>query len=483
VRGGTTLDGSTAGDVESARLGALAAPALLVLWSSHEPERVGEVLLPPPAAAPFVFGRGGAQDEDRYERLLLVRQRPGATRACPPLDNPFLSRRHLKIARHDAGLLVENVGRRPVLHDGEEVTRCVVAPGDTVEIQGKLLFACVSRPLAMPPLASFGEDLPAFGEPDAHGVVGESPLAWELRDRAAFFAQRGAHVLLTGESGAGKELVAQAIHERSARGGRALVARNAATLPASLIDAELFGNVANYPNVGMPERPGLIGEADGSTLFLDEIGELPADLQTHLLRVMDSRGEYQRLGEAKRRTANLRVIGATNRPIDSLKNDLAARLALRLHVPGLNERREDVPLLVRHLLRRVAAEDATIGATFFDGWDGRRGEPRIDVRLARALYLHRYTTHVRELGALLWQSLATSKHGRLELTDAVRRQLGAPSAATRSAPLTREPSRDEIRAALERNAWMQERAWRELGLGSRHVLARLLKKHGIARPA
>jgi two-component system nitrogen regulation response regulator GlnG/two-component system response regulator HydG len=284
-------------------------------------------------------------------------------------------------------------------------------------------------------------------------------------------------VLLTGESGSGKELVARAIHDRSTRSARKLVVRNAATLPSGLIDAELFGNIANYPNVGMPERPGLIGEADGSTLFLDEIGELPADLQTHLLRVLDRRGDYQRLGDAKRRTADLRLIGATNRPVESLKSDLAARLALRIHVCGLNERREDVPLLVRHLLCRTAAEDPLIGARFFDRWDGRTGEPRISVELARALYLHRYTTHVRELEALLWQSLDTSKSGRAELTDAVQAQLKLPPSASRG----RDPTADEIRAALEKNNWMQERTWRDLGLPNRHVLARLIKKLGIAK--
>ena len=128
-----------------------------------------------------------------------------------------------------------------------------------------------------------------------------------------------------------------------------------ATLPAGLIDAELFGNVANYPNAGMAERPGLIGEADGSTLFLDEIGELPDALQTHLLRVLDDGGEYQRLGDARRRHADLRLIAATNRPVRQLKHDLAARLRLRVHLPGLNERPEDVPLLARFLLQRAAA--------------------------------------------------------------------------------------------------------------------------------
>src|SRR5262249_49824490 len=156
-------------------------------------------------------------------------------------------------------------------------------------------------------------------------------------------AARAGHVLLVGPSGCGKELAAQAIHARSTRASRKLVSRNAATLPPGLIDAELFGNVANYPNAGMAERPGLIGEADGSTLFLDEIGELPETLQAHLLRVLDEGGEYQRLGDARRRKSDLRLVAATNRSIDELKPDLAARLPLRVALHGLDERPEDIP--------------------------------------------------------------------------------------------------------------------------------------------
>src|SRR6185369_7117992 len=120
------------------------------------------------------------------------------------------------------------------------------------------------------------------------------------------------------------------------------------------VDAELFGNVKNYPNPGTPEREGLIGEADGSTLFLDEIGELPVHMQAHLLRVLDRGGEYQRLGDSRAQRADLRVVAATNRPLDALKHDFLARLTLRLEIPSLDERRDDIPLLARHLLRRAA---------------------------------------------------------------------------------------------------------------------------------
>src|SRR2546429_9984889 len=104
-------------------------------------------------------------------------------------------------------------------------------------------------------------------------MVGESRAVWELRARRAEIAGKPGHVLVTGESGSGKELVAQAIHALSPRSGRRLIARNAATLPASLIDAELFGNARNYPNPGMAERAGLIGDAHQSTLLLDQFAQ------------------------------------------------------------------------------------------------------------------------------------------------------------------------------------------------------------------
>ncbi|MCC6555665.1 MAG: sigma-54-dependent Fis family transcriptional regulator, partial [Polyangiaceae bacterium] len=296
---------------------------------------------------------------------------------------------------------------------------------------------------------------------------------WALRERLAFVGPREPHVLVLGESGVGTELVARAIHALSQRRARPLVSRNAATLPAGLIDAELFGNVKSYPQAGMPARPGLIGEADGGVLFLDEIGELPLDLQAHLLRVLDARGEYQRLGEPGRRTADLRLVGATNRAPDELRSDLLARMSLRLSIPGLNERREDVPLLARHLLRRIAERDAAIRRRFFT--EGPL-EPRVAPALVRALLAHRYTTHVREVEAILWQSLATSERDTLELTDAVSRLLDV---AREPAPAPVEISREVLDAALARHGGVRERVWRELGLPNRYVLKRLLKKHGL----
>ncbi len=442
--------------------------ALVVVWSKDEPARLGEVVFPRHGS---VFGRGPLADDDET-RVGFVRQRPAKNELAVESDNPFLSRRALRFELLDADTLhVEALGKRSLRVGDAEMSATTVREGDIFELDGIYVFLCMRRPQTLP---EGGADLTpkTFGHTDDHGIVGEGPLVWALRAHVAFLAKRNAHVLVTGASGSGKELVAQAIHRLSSRSKKQIVARNAATFPSGLIDAELFGNLQNYPNVGMPERPGLIGQADGSTLFLDEIGELPSEMQAHLLRVLDG-GEYQRLGESKRRVADIRLVAATNRPAEDLKEDLGARLALRLHLPGLDERREDIPLLARHILLRTAARDPQIGETFIEGWNGTTGEPRLSAELARALVLHAWQTNVRELEALLLRAASTSKGPRLELTDDVKKLIKLP--AKEGAEVTA----DEIREALARHGGVKDKAWRDLRLPSRHALHRLMKKLNI----
>jgi DNA-binding NtrC family response regulator len=159
--------------------------------------------------------------------------------------------------------------------------------------------------------------------------------------------------------------------------------------------------------------------------------------------------------------------------VDQLKHDLAARLALRMTLPGLDERREDIPLLARHLLRRRARKDAVIASRFLAG----SGEPRVSVDLMRALVTHAYSTHVRELEALLWRAVATSRGGSLELTAAVAAEI-VPTGDKRAVPAI-EVSAEAVRAALARHDGVQEKVWRELGFANRYVLKRLMKKYGI----
>jgi two-component system nitrogen regulation response regulator GlnG/two-component system response regulator HydG len=369
-----------------------------------------------------------------------------------------VSRRQLRVrAAGDDAFVVERDAPAPLRVNGVEVDAATVRVGDVLEVERRFSLLVSRRPrhwpLREPPagVASF-----PFGQVDPDGIVGESPAAWALRERLRALAQRDEHVLVTGASGCGKELVARALHARSRRGAAPWVARNAATLPEALVDAELFGNLKNYPNPGTPEREGLIGGAHGSTLFLDEIGELPASLQAHLLRVLDS-GEYQRLGEARSRRADLRVVGATNRDPAQLKHDLLARFEHRLHVPGLDERPDDVPLLARHLLRGYV--------------DGE--PPELDPALTYALVTRAFTTHVRELAEIVLRALTSGAGPTLRPPPGVAAPpRPAPARAVDPEALTRE----EVLATLARCGDVREQAWRELGLRNRYQFKRLLRR-------
>jgi len=448
--------------------------ALVVAWAREDPRRAGEVALINDDEQ--IFGRGRQRAEDGAPRVRFQQQRPGSSMPTEPFDSVRVSRAQLRLVPRGDLLIVESIGVCPLLVDGERVTRAEVKPGDTLQLEHELVFLVARRPEQPPELKSFGlaGDI-AFGAADPFGFVGETPAAWTLRDRLAFAAHAGEHVLVCGDSGTGKELCAAAIHALSPRGKRALVARNAATFPAGLVDAELFGNAKNYPNPGTPEREGLIGEADGTTLFLDEIGELPAALQAHLLRVLDRNGEYQRLGESRVRTADLRVVAATNRAIAELKHDFAARFALKVEVPPLSARVADVPLLVRHLLGRVAAGNDEVRGRFFEA----RGDdlvPRVAPALIDRLLRHTFRTNTRELAQILWQALAESRGDMVELTGGVVQRL------TEAAPVRApdEIGRAQIEAALAAADGNVTRAARALGVKNRFVLYRLMRKLGVA---
>ena len=449
--------------------------ALAVVWAPHEPHLLGSCLLPV-AGGPSAFGRGDSPPESGVPRLLLRQQRPGGAAFPAPVTNARLSRAQILLTPGADTLTVDNVGLCPLVWRGQEVKRAEVRPGDVLALGQQMAFLCVRRPLLLPGtldgMAPF-----AFGESDAHGLVGESPAAWALRQEASFLARRSEHVLVLGPSGSGKEILAGALHQLSARRDRVLVSRNAATLPEALVDAELFGNAKNYPNPGMSERPGLIGQAHQSTLFLDEFAELPEGVQAHLLRVLDA-GDYQRLGDATPRRSDFRLVAATNRSISALKEDVAARFLLRVRVPDLNERREDIPLIARHLLRRIGARDREAVARFFPGGDPA-GEPRLGRDLVLDLVRRTYSTHVRELLALLWDSVRQSPGDELTSPSEIEDEDDPPGVDSGEPLEGAATSAEILQKALDANNGSLEKTWRALGLSSRYALRRLIQKHRL----
>jgi transcriptional regulator with AAA-type ATPase domain len=475
ARASTTIDVDSARTPERASVAT--TDAIVLLWANAEPHRSAEIAILT-RGAPAIIGRGeGDADE---QRIRWFRQRPGVLTPTAPLLSPSLSRRQLALHWHADGVRVERVGKTSLHIGGVRTDEGVAAPGDVIRVGHELVLLFTRRPALLQPSrffprTSWGD----FGEPDEGGIVGESPAIWHLRDRLGFAARADAHVLVSGASGSGKELAARAVHLLSTRKGRPFISRNAATLPAGLVDAELFGNARNYPNAGMPERAGLIGEADGGTLFLDEIGELPSELQAHLLRVLDRDGEYQRLGESSVRRASLRLVAATNRDPASLKHDFLARFSARVELPSLDERKEDILLLARGLLLRAAKRSPEIVAPFVYETPEGREEVRLDGSLVEALATRAFPTNVRDLDAFLWRALADSRGDTIEAPASDSQEPQRPAVSSSPSPAKADPTADEIRNALNTNGGSVPAAARTLGLPSRYALYRLLKKHGI----
>ncbi len=204
----------------------------------------------------------------------------------------------------------------------------------------------------------------AAGEasPASQAILGQAPAMQEVFRAIGRLAQSHATVLITGETGTGKELVARALHRHSPRAERPFIALNTAAIPKDLLESELFGHERGAFTGATSSRRGRFEQADGGTLFLDEIGDMPPDLQTRLLRVLAD-GEFYRVGGHTPIRVNVRVIAATHQNLEErvrqglFREDLFHRLnVIRIKLPPLRERREDIPLLVRHFLQKSARE-------------------------------------------------------------------------------------------------------------------------------
>ena len=200
-----------------------------------------------------------------------------------------------------------------------------------------------------------------IAETRATPIFNSKPMQ-EIEELISAMAPSDANVLITGESGVGKEVIANAIHARSRRAGKEMVKLNCAAFPQTMIEGELFGYVKGAFTGAMHDFPGMIAAADGGTLFLDEISDMPLDLQTRFLRVLQER-EYRPLGNTRTMKADFRVIASTNRPIaqalaeNRLRSDLYYRLnTFQIEVPPLRERKQDIPPLIAQFLRQFAQQ-------------------------------------------------------------------------------------------------------------------------------
>jgi transcriptional regulator with GAF, ATPase, and Fis domain len=310
------------------------------------------------------------------------------------------------------------------------------------------------------------------GQGDA--MVGDSPALRRVREQVDKVAPMDSSVLIQGETGTGKELVARTIHALSRRREGALITVNCAALPRELVESELFGHEKGAFTGASQQRRGRFELADGGTLFLDEVGELPLEAQAKLLRVLQG-GEFERVGGTRSLRADVRVIAATNRNLQAqlagghFRQDLFYRLnVFPIVLPPLRERRADIPQLVQHLARHIAKKL------------GRPLERASPAFIEKAV-AYDWPGNIRELENAVERALIVCEGGVLEADDLLTLSASPPHAGAS----IEELERAHIRRVLEQAGWRIEGAdgaAQALGLNPSTLRGRM-RKLGIAKPA
>jgi len=308
--------------------------------------------------------------------------------------------------------------------------------------------------------------------------VFKSKVMQEMQELIGAMAPSDANVLITGESGVGKEVVANVIHSKSRRAGKPLVKLNCAAFPQTMIESELFGYVKGAFTGAMNDFPGMIAEARGGTLFLDEISEMPADLQTRFLRVLQER-EYRSLGSTRMLKADFRVITATNRPIaqalaeNRLRSDLYYRInTFQIEVPPLRERKEDIPPLVNTFVQRFAQQ---LG----------KAEPTIAPEAFQKLLDYSWPGNVRELQNAIEYAVVLARNDIIGIKELPAEIQLPPALQTTPGPVRRsgvasldDMERETILQALTQTHGNKKKAAELLGI-QRPTLYNKLKRYAI----
>jgi two-component system NtrC family response regulator len=313
------------------------------------------------------------------------------------------------------------------------------------------------------------------GRHRVEGIIGESGQMQEVLSLVRRVAPSDATVLIRGESGTGKELIAKAIHYASPRASGLLVKVNCAALPETLIESELFGHEKGAFTGAVSARKGRFELADGGSLFLDEIGDLPAPVQVKLLRVLQER-ELERVGSSRPIAVNVRLLAATHRNLEALvregrfRDDLYYRInVVTITLPPLRERREDLPLFIDHFLRTFAAKN---GKTI-------RGLSR---EARETLLRYDYPGNVRELENLIERAVVLTRDEVIGLADlplTLAEPAPEPEGGVGLIAAVEGLERRMIREALAQANGIQTRAAELLGISER-VLRYKLKKYGLS---
>jgi len=320
-------------------------------------------------------------------------------------------------------------------------------------------------------------DEPLHQENEFEGIVGQSAALRQVLQLVETVAKGNSTVLLLGETGTGKELVARAIHNRSRRRDRTFVKLNCAAIPSGLFESELFGHERGAFTGAIAQKTGRLELADDGSLFLDEIGDIPLELQPKLLRVLQER-EFERLGSTRTKRVDVRVIAATHRDLEDmiLKGQFRSDLYYRLNVfpifiPPLRERPEDIPLLVQHFVE-VAAQrmDKTIDT--------------IPSGTMEALVQYRWPGNIRELENVIERALILSTGSVLHVPCRDLRSRVTPGHDSEKLQTLADVEREHIRTILKETRWVlsgPSGAATRLGM-NRSTLYFRMKKLGIVRP-
>jgi transcriptional regulator with GAF, ATPase, and Fis domain len=323
-----------------------------------------------------------------------------------------------------------------------------------------------------------------FARYDFEGIVTRHPKMLELLETVAQVADSDTTILLLGETGTGKELVARALHANSSRGAQPFVTLHCTALPGTILESELFGHVRGAFTGAERDRQGRIASAAGGTLLLDEVAEIPLEIQVKLLRFLQC-GEIQRLGSDRAETVDVRILAATHQDLGALvkagkfRQDLYYRLnVLELRIPPLRERRADIPLLIDHFVHRF--------------WRRPGQSGRFSARAEQVLRSHAYPGNVRELEHLVERACLLARGPEMDV-DLLPVEFAASAPAV-AIPKFTDLSNEELKAARDAAVGTIERhflqalmerwggnvthAARESGI-HRSQLQRLLAAHGL----
>lgn len=312
-------------------------------------------------------------------------------------------------------------------------------------------------------------------------ILGRSDVLLQVLDTAARAARTGSTVLIRGETGTGKELLARAIHFNSSRKDKPLITINCGAIPAELLESELFGHIKGSFTGAVANKKGKVETANGGTLFLDEIGEMPLALQVKLLRLIQE-GEIEKIGSEVGSSVDVRIIAATHRDLQAMiddgafREDLYYRLAvIPLVMPALRERPEDIPDLAQHFFLKSKARN-------------QRPDLIMPPVLIPYFTRYRWPGNIRELENVLERIVVLTRSNEVsiqDLPDFLRRERSGPDALEIDLPregISLEAVEKElILKALDKCHWNQTRAARYLDISRKTLLYRL-EKHGIQKP-